>query len=252
MIFVTGDCHADYTKFSNNAFPEQKNMTRNDIVIVCGDFGIWHKDAQEKWWHKWLSEKRFTIVFADGNHENFDRLYSEEFPVVDFHGGKAHKITENVYHLMRGYVFDFEGKKFFVFGGAASHDIEGGVLDPDGYSSVKEFKEALHKMQNSNVNFRVNHYSWWKEEMPSEDEMRRGYTELQKVGFKVDYVITHCLPHSIATAYLGGCKPDTCTSYLDGIKDCLTFKKWFCGHYHDNVCIFSDYIILYEQIIQIT
>ena len=42
MVFVTGDCHAEFNKFSTKNFPEQKGMTRDDIVIVCGDFGIWH------------------------------------------------------------------------------------------------------------------------------------------------------------------------------------------------------------------
>lgn len=81
-------------------------MTRDDYVIVCGDFGVWHPDNTEKWWFRWLSEKNFTLLFVDGNHENFDRLYSDEFEIVDFHGGKAHRICENVYHLMRGYVFE--------------------------------------------------------------------------------------------------------------------------------------------------
>ena len=118
MIYVTGDCHADWTRFSMGSFPEQKEMTRDDFVIVCGDFGLWHDTPTEKWWFKWFAQKNFTVLFVDGNHENFDRLYGNEFKIVDFHGGKAHKISENIYHLMRGYVFELDGKKIFTFGGA--------------------------------------------------------------------------------------------------------------------------------------
>ena len=32
MIFVTGDCHGEFQKFSTAAFPEQKEMTKDDIV----------------------------------------------------------------------------------------------------------------------------------------------------------------------------------------------------------------------------
>ena len=64
-----------------------------------------------------------------GNHENFDRLY--QYPVEDWHSGKVHKIRESVLHLMRGQVFEIEEKKIFSFGGASSHDIQGGVLKPD-------------------------------------------------------------------------------------------------------------------------
>ena len=60
---------------------------------------------------------------------NFDRLY--QYPVEDWHSGKVHKIRESVLHLMRGQVFEIEEKKIFSFGGASSHDIQGGVLEPD-------------------------------------------------------------------------------------------------------------------------
>ena len=40
MVFVTGDTHADFRRFGVKHFPEQKTMTRDDTVIVTGDFGI--------------------------------------------------------------------------------------------------------------------------------------------------------------------------------------------------------------------
>lgn len=122
MIFVTGDCHGEFLKLSGSSFPEQNEMTKDDIVIICGDFGaVWDCDGasiMEKYWLNWLNEKPFTTVFVDGNHENFDRLNSE-FEVVDFHGGKAHRIKESVYHLMRREIFEFEGKKFLLLAAQA-------------------------------------------------------------------------------------------------------------------------------------
>ena len=46
-------------------------------------------------------------------------------------GGKVHKIRPSVIHLMRGQVFELEGKKIFTFGGASCHDIDGGILELD-------------------------------------------------------------------------------------------------------------------------
>lgn len=133
MIYITGDCHADYARFNAENFPEQSEMTKNDYVIICGDFGgVWNIDAEsprEKWWMDWLENKPFTTLFVDGNHENFDRLYT--YPVEEWNGGKVHKIRPSVIHLMRGQVFTIEGKKIFTFGGAGSHDISGGILEPD-------------------------------------------------------------------------------------------------------------------------
>ena len=44
MIYVTGDCHADFTRFNTKIFPEQYEMTKDDYVIICGDFGgVWNR-----------------------------------------------------------------------------------------------------------------------------------------------------------------------------------------------------------------
>lgn len=54
MIYITGDCHADFHRFNKENFPEQKEMNKDDYVIICGDFGgVWAKDeesAAERWW----------------------------------------------------------------------------------------------------------------------------------------------------------------------------------------------------------
>ena len=62
MIYITGDCHADYRKFSTDNFPEQKEMTRDDFVIVCGDFGIWHDTPEEKYWFEAEQETIYTVI----------------------------------------------------------------------------------------------------------------------------------------------------------------------------------------------
>ena len=63
-IYLTGDCHGDYTRFSTSAFPEQKEMTRDDYVIIMGDFGYWDNSPEQRYWRKWLEEKPFTIRFC--------------------------------------------------------------------------------------------------------------------------------------------------------------------------------------------
>lgn len=114
MIYITGDCHRDFERFNMSIFPEQREMTKEDFVIVCGDFGgVWNKKEESKeetWLMDWLDCKSFTTLFVDGNHENFDRLY--DYPVEEWHGGKVHKIRPSVIHLMRGQVFDIDGKAY--------------------------------------------------------------------------------------------------------------------------------------------
>lgn len=42
MIYITGDTHSDFSRFKENKFPIQTEMTKDDYVIICGDFGgVW-------------------------------------------------------------------------------------------------------------------------------------------------------------------------------------------------------------------
>lgn len=160
MIYITGDTHADFLRFELEKFPIQTDMTKDDYVIICGDFGgVWNyivESKYEKYWLDWLNNKNFTTVFVDGNHENFERLY--RYPVEEWNGGKVHKIRDSVLHLMRGEIFDIDNKKFFAFGGARSHDIQEGILNLDeekykgkGTSKEKRFRQFLIIEENSRV-----------------------------------------------------------------------------------------------------
>ena len=251
MIYVTGDTHADFKRFSTRRFPEQDELTKDDFVIICGDFGgVWHDCPEERYWLDWLSDKPFTTLFVDGNHENFDRLNSGEFETVDFHGGRAHKIRDSIYHLMRGYVFDLDNKSFFAFGGASSHDIKDGILDEASFASHKEFLKTLRFWRLTGKMFRVKGVSWWPEELPSEGEMMRGKRNLAERSMKVDYVISHCLPQEIASCVsMGFYKPDIITTYFNTLLyDNLSFDHWFCGHYHVERSVFQKYEMLYDSI----
>lgn len=251
MIYITGDCHGNWSRFSKNKFKAQKTMTRDDYVIVCGDFGIWSATESESDWLDYLNECNFTLLFVDGNHENFDRLYSDEFNEVDFHGGRAHKIRDNIYHLMRGYVFDICDKKIFAFGGASSHDISDGILDRNDYSSKEEFYNEIFLMTTLNKMFRINHQSWWKEELPSNEEMQRGLDNLSQCGNKVDFIISHCCPKSVQKSISDMYGNDILTEYFETIKDKTEYSKWYFGHYHEDREIDSKHQVLYDKIVKI-
>lgn len=251
MIYITGDCHRNFERFNRSIFPEQQEMTKEDYVIVCGDFGgVWNKgkeNKEETMLLDWLDCKSFTTLFVDGNHENFDRLY--DYPVENWHGGKVHKIRPSVIHLMRGQVFDIDDRSIFTFGGASSHDIDGGILEPDD----PDYKKKKKELDQGWLPYRINHVSWWKQELPSEEEMEEGRKNLALQHNTVDFIVTHCCSSS-TQAMLGGSlyKPDMETTYLEEIKQNTKFKKWFFGHYHDNRNVSVEEILLYEQIIRIS
>lgn len=251
MIYITGDIHGDPKRFNTDSFPEQKEMTKDDVVIILGDFGIvwdrYYETKIEKYWLNWLEDKPFTTVFVDGNHDNFERLV--QYPVKEWNGGKVHEIRPSVLHLMRGEVFTIEDKKFFAFGGASSHDVSDGILDGDAADLKKQIK---HMREQGKYMYRISHESWWKEELPSEKEMQNGMDNLEKHNWKVDYILSHS-PSASVIALLGHglYEQDILTHYLEDIRAKLDFKKHFAGHMHVNRNVNEKDILLYEQIVRV-
>lgn len=244
MIYITGDTHSDFSRFTEENFPIQSEMTKDDYIIICGDFGgVWtfeEESRREKEALDWLNNKNFTTLFVDGNHENYTRLYN--YPIEEWKGGKVHKIRDSVLHLMRGEIFDIDNKKIFAFGGAKSHDIQDGILNLDEEEKIYEYRKR-------GAYFRIRDFSWWDLELPIEEEMQNGISNLEKVNYKVDYVISHCCPTSIQTLINSTYKRDILTDYLQQISEKCTFKRWYFGHYHDYKQVNSQFTLLYENIV---
>lgn len=247
MMYVTGDTHGDWIKrLRTDSFPEQNEMTKDDYVLVLGDFGVWDNSNRENYNLDWLENKPFTTLFVSGNHENYDIL--DSLQVEEWHGGKVNYLRPSVIHLMRGQVFEIEGKTFFAFGGASSHDISDGVLE-NGDPRIKEWSHDYTKM------FRVNHVSWWERELPSEEEMQEGLRNLERYDNKVDYIISHSPYTSLLRqidCWSGLYQPDILTDYLQKIKQSVEYKHWLFGHMHINETYhWERSSCLYEQIIRL-
>lgn len=254
MIYMTGDCHTDFRRFQRSIFPEQREMTKEDTMIIAGDFGgIWFQpgdlSSRKAEDHNLdeLDARSFTTVFVPGNHENYTRLMSDEFPVKTWKGGLVKEIRPTVLMLMRGEMYEIEGRRVFAFGGASSHDVQDGILDmadPGWKEKAKNLKRR------KKYYYRVKGLSWWEEELPSEEEMRHGIETLEKYHWFADYVVTHCAPTSVQ-ALAGPFQSDILTDYLEEIRQKLDYTRWFFGHYHDNRQVTKKDILLYEQIVRI-
>ena len=231
MIFLTGDTHGmtDWHKLSTRQFPLQKQLTRDDFVIICGDFGgVWAgpDSRQDRYVLDWYEEKPFTTLFVDGNHENHPLLAS--YPEENWMGGRIHRIRPNVIHLMRGEIYTLDGKKFFAFGGAPSVDKK----------------------------YRVQGVSWWPEEVASPEEIERARQNLDRVGWKVDYVVTHTIWNTLI-AQLGTLLskkpvPNPTEDFLEEVRYKLDYQWWFAGHFHlDRMIASEKCCLLYDQVVQL-
>ena len=100
--------------------------------------------------------------------------------------------------------------------------------------------------------FRVNHRSWWKQELPSKTEYEEARHSLERIQYEVDYVITHCAPSSIVDILgNGGYVHDHLTGFLEEVKERGKFHYWLFGHYHDNKIIDDRFVLLWEQMVQV-
>ena len=217
MIYVTGDTHGDIGRFRDK---QMKKLKKGDTLIVCGDFGfLWDDSRREHNDLKRLMSKNYTISFVDGCHENFDLL--EGYPVTEWNGGKVHMIAENIIHLMRGQVFEIEGKRIFTFGGGHSQDYD----------------------------FRSDE-KWWKREQPSDEEIAEGIHNLREYDYKIDYVITHEPPASLKDC-LGVDvleRLEMHAFFEDMIKVC-TYEKWFFGKCHIDKHIPMKFYAMFDGVI---
>lgn len=257
MVYITGDCHGNFQRFTKRhraAF----GFTEEDHIIICGDFGLlWAKNRELEYNLSWLSALPFTILWVQGNHENYDMI--AEYPIEVWNGGKArHIMRDKIILLERGQVFRIEGRSFFTFGGASSHDIQGGILDRDSPDYDLERSRAIKQ----GLPYRVRHISWWEQELPDEQEMQEGRNNLEKAGYNVEYVVSHCLSGGMQerlSRYIGSAgygdivyERDVLTDYFDELESKMQFRHWFCGHYHVNLKLDEKHTVLYGDIVPLT
>ena len=224
MIFITGDTHAtiDIDKIRNIDY-----LTEKDYLIICGDFGgVWSYPNTEYYkmdmtLQDWYKNRPFTTLFVDGNHENFDVL-NNFYNIEMWNGGKVHKINNHLYHLMRGQTFNIENNIIFTLGGAESHDKE----------------------------FRAIGVDWWKDELPTSAEYDEAISNLNRMNWKVDYVISHCQPSWFFKKFFrdNSFQKNPITNFFDIIEEEIKYKHWYSGHLHFDKT-YKDITCLYQEVI---
>ena len=110
MIFITGDTHGDVDYFKLRLLKNNKHPTYNDYLIICGDAAIcWSKEDLPRFLNLY-NAIGCTIIFVDGNHENFTML--NEMPLVEYLGALMHQIDKHIFHVLRGEIMTIENRTF--------------------------------------------------------------------------------------------------------------------------------------------
>lgn len=220
MIYVTGDLHGEAGRFQS---AEMKRLRKGDTLLVCGDFGfVWDGSPAEKKFLQKLGKKKYQILFVPGCHDNYTLL--QEYPQVEFAGGSARQISGNLYELLRGEVYTVGGKRIFAFGGGVSED----------------------------EHLREEGKTWWREELPTEQEYEAAIGRLSEYGNEVDYIVTHDASAAIRS-FLSIDQEDSeigkIHAFLNVISKNIKFNAWFFGRYHQDKLIPPRYYAMFQSVL---
>ena len=209
--YLTGDTHGNFLRM--DAFCRTMETTKSDTMIILGDAGFNYylndRDARAKEYASALPVKFFCI---HGNHEARPQRIPS-YIEGEYCGGKIlyEEAFPNILFAVDGEVYNFDGYKCIVIGGA--------------YSVDKHYRLA-------------HGWHWWPDEQPDEEIKAAVEARLAALHWNIDIVLSHTCPRKYepTEVFLSGLAQSSVDKntedWLDGIEDRLDYKKWYCGHYH--------------------
>jgi 3-oxoacid CoA-transferase subunit A len=226
MVYITGDTHRNFSRVE--FFCRQFETTVKDVMIILGDAGINNygeeKDRQLK---QILSRLPLTLFCIHGNHEQRPQSIVEYTESI-WRGGVVFMEPEypNLLFAKDGEVFDFDGRKCIVIGGA--------------YSVDKFFRLARG-------------WNWWEDEQPSDEIKAQVEKRLEKENWRVEVVLSHTCPlkYEPTEVFLSGIDQSTVDKsteeWLGSIEQHLQYEEWYCGHYHTSKKV-DKLLFMYKDI----
>ena len=231
MIYLTGDTHGRFDRIFT--FCEERNTSRDDILIILGDAGInYYLGSRADRLKDSLESLPITLLCIHGNHEQ--RPFSiDSYREMDWHGGKVYVEPQYPFLLFAkdGEIYDLDGKKAVAIGGAYSVD-------------------KFYRL--------IRHIAWYDNEQPSPEIKAYVESQLEKAGWQVDYVLSHTVPLKyepveVFLPMIDQSEVDKSTEiWLDEIEEKLFYRRWYSSHYHTSKAIdrlrilFEDYAVLGE------
>ncbi len=210
MIYITGDTHGRFERIEN--FCKKQNTTKDDIIIILGDAGVNFSPEYDKNKKKYLKSLPITLFCIHGNHEMRPETI-DTYTTKKWNGGIVYYETKypNILFAKDGEIFDMDGQRTIVIGGAYSVD-------------------KFYRLRYG--------YGWWEDEQPSKEIKRYVEKQLEKNNWMVDVVLSHTAPEKYEPieVFMSGIDQSTIDKsteqWLDTIEDNLNYDKWYLGHYH--------------------
>lgn len=226
MIYITGDTHGDFSRIER--FCERVHPTSDDVMIILGDAGFnYYGGRRDQRAKERMSQMPITIFSIHGNHEMRPATIPT-YRLVEWHGGMVYQeeAFPNLLFAMDGEVYDLNGLKAIVIGGA--------------YSVDKYYRLTMG-------------WNWWADEQPSPEIRGKVEQVLDDHDWKIDVVLSHTTPLKyepveVFLPQIDQSKVDKSTeTWLDSIENRLTYQHWYAGHYHTEKDI-DKLTLLFESI----
>lgn len=182
-------------------------------MIILGDAGFnYYRDLRDTRAKEYVAETPITLFCIHGNHEARPQTiptYIEK----EYHGGKVlyEEDFPNLLFAIDGEVYNFDGYRCIVIGGA--------------YSVDKYYRLARG-------------WHWFPDEQPDETIKSTVEQRLNEMNNEVDIVLSHTCPRKyepieVFLSTIDQSSVDKSTEdWLGVLEERLSYKKWYCGHYH--------------------
>ena len=211
MIYYTGDIHG--SKFEVVRLCKRFNLSKEDTIVLLGDVGAnYYVDSRDEELKEVFSRLKPTIFSIHGNHE----IRPSNIPTYktkEWNGGTVwyEDSYPNILFAKDGDVFEIEGIRHLVIGGAYSVD-------------------KFYRITRG--------YGWWADEQPSKEI--KEYVEQQIREKDFDIILSHTCPfkYEPREMFIPGIDQSTvdCSTehWLERIEEMVDYKAWYCGHWHIN------------------
>jgi 3-oxoacid CoA-transferase subunit A len=191
---------------------EDKKTTLDDVLILLGDTEInYLGDPDDRELKRYLASLPITLLCVHGNHDKRPEnigTYNETL----WCGGVVYVEPDfpNILFAKCGEVYTLGGHRFMAIGGA--------------YSVDKDYRL-------------VEGLPWFPDEQPSGEIMKRVNDRLEAEGWQIDWIFSHTCPYKYLPRNTFIFTEEhlidqTTEKWLNMMESRLTYKHWYCGHFH--------------------
>lgn len=205
--------HGDFSRFTYDFVDIDELVS----VIICGDAGInYYLNKKDKKFKELLRDTFPNVNFylVRGNHEARPQtlISMEEVYDITVKGNIwMERDYPNIRYFQDGGIYDIQGKRTLVIGGAYSVDKE-------------------HRL--------VNHYPWFPTEQLSANEREEITNRVS--GEHFDLILSHTCPYPWMPLdkflpFIDQSKVDNSMEYwMEDLSHKVSYNLWCFGHYHDD------------------